>query len=110
MLNLSTEEITCPNCATKIDVPVYRHDGTVKYGMKFCHQCGASLFIESNNFDFISKDFLYWLSNNLYQSFCDKQECDSCPFSLNKNEFGVKCTELNDERILQIFKQKYDKE
>jgi len=60
--------------------------------------------------NFVSKDFLYWLSGSFYQSFCDGQECDSCPFSINKNGFKVQCTKLNDEQVLQVFKQIYDKE
>ena len=110
MLSLRTEEITCPHCGAKIDVPVYQHNDAVKYGMKFCHQCGASLFIESDNFNFISKDFLYWLSGSFYQSFCDSQECGSCPFSFDENGFKMRCTNLNDEQRLQVLKQIYDKE
>ena len=110
MLSLHTEEITCPRCAAKIDVPVYQHNDIIKYGMKFCHQCGESLFVEPDSTTFISKDFLYWLGDHFFQSFCDSQECKSCLFSINQNGFSMQCTKLSDEQMLQICKRIYDKE
>lgn len=110
MRYVGTEEVVCPACGVELDVPVYQTDKAKKYGMKFCHQCGASLFYESDNMEHISKSFLHWLNDNLFQSFCNHSECKSCPFSINKNGFGIQCTKLSRNQQLQIFKQMYDKE
>lgn len=107
---MGTEKVVCPVCKVEFDVPVYQTDRVKKYGMKFCHQCGASLFYESDNTEQISKSFLYWLNDSLIQSFCDHNECKSCPFSINKNGFGIPCTKLSRDRQLQIFKRIYDEE
>jgi len=110
MRYIGTEKVVCPACGVELDAPVYQADKIKKYGMKFCHQCGASLFYESDNTEHISQSFLRWLSDSLFQSFCDCKECNSCPFSINKNGFGISCTKLSGEQQLQIFKQIYDEE
>lgn len=108
MRYIGTEKVVCSACGVEPDVPVYHTNEVKRYGMKFCHQCGNSLFYESDNAEHISKTFMYWLINSLFHSFCDCNECAHCPFSTDRNGFGVPCTKLNDEQRLQIFKQIYD--
>ena len=109
MRYLGSEKIQCCKCKAILDVPLYINGDEQKYGFKFCHQCGESLFVDITNFDFMSKDFLYWLTNDYYRLFCDRTECSSCPFSINNNGFELECTELSNNQVLQIIKQMYDK-
>lgn len=44
MRYIGTEKVVCPACGVELDVPLYQVDGIDHYGMKFCHQCGNSLF------------------------------------------------------------------
>ena len=109
MLSIHTEKITCSNCKTELDVPVYQNNENIQYGMRFCHQCGKQLFIESDDKTFISKDFLYWLVDKSFQCNCVQLECTACDFSINENGFDVKCGELTDEQKLQILKKMYNR-
>lgn len=111
MLSLYTESTICPNCKAEFDVPIYtNNDGVKKYGYHFCNQCGASLYFENSDMRLIHKNFLHWIVDNCYLSFCDHSECNRCPFSINRNGFHIQCDELNDEQKLQVFKQIYDSE
>ena len=44
MRYLGSEKIQCCKCKAILDVPLYINGDEQKYGFKFCHQCGASLF------------------------------------------------------------------
>ena len=44
MRYIGAEKVVCPACGVELDVPLYQVDGIDHYGMKFCHQCGNSLF------------------------------------------------------------------
>lgn len=47
MKSIDTETIKCSRCGVELDVPVYQDNEKTKYGMKYCHQCGAKLHEEA---------------------------------------------------------------
>lgn len=55
----------------------------------------------------IDKHFVQWLTDNYFQVLCDRSECKSCPFRAENNKYGIKCTNLDSEQRLEIFKQVY---
>lgn len=48
---IGIERVICPSCNIELDVPLYQVDGIDHYGMKFCHQCGNSLFYKPTDND-----------------------------------------------------------
>ncbi len=109
MKMLGIEEIMCPNCGHVHDVPVYDNQGHKTYGMKFCSQCGASLFYESRTYT-LSKKFIDWLTNQYYMLYCDNQDCKDCPFHSKFNGLGKQCNDLEGDERLVIIKRILDKE
>lgn len=59
MRYLGTEKIRCHRCKTELDVPIYVDGDKKKYGFKFCHQCGESLFNTSTDIRSKLIDYLY---------------------------------------------------
>lgn len=51
MRYLGSEKVVCPACRVELDIPLYQVDGIDHYGMKFCHQCGNSLFYKPTDSD-----------------------------------------------------------
>lgn len=51
MRYLGSEKVVCPACGIELDVPLYQVDEVKHYGMKFCHQCGNSLFYKPTDND-----------------------------------------------------------
>ena len=44
MRYIGSETIRCCKCNTMLKMPLYINGDEKKYGFKFCHQCGKSLF------------------------------------------------------------------
>ena len=51
MRYIGSEKVVCPACGVELDVPLYQVDEVKHYGMKFCHQCGNSLFYNQTDND-----------------------------------------------------------
>ena len=59
MRYLGSEKIQCCKCKAILDVPLYINGDEQKYGFKFCHQCGESLFDISADVRSKLIDYLY---------------------------------------------------
>ena len=109
MRYVGTEKVICRNCNIELDVPLYEVDGISRYGMKFCHQCGASLFYESRLIS-LSKSFVDWLTDKFYFSYCDNNGCDTCAFHRDNNGLKKSCDKLTGEERLSIIKRIHSEE
>ena len=67
MRYLGSEKIQCCKCKAILDVPLYINGDEQKYGFKFCHQCGESLFDVPPTVDIISADTRSKLIDYLYE-------------------------------------------
>lgn len=108
MRYVGTEKIVCPVCGVKLDVPVYQTDEVKKYGMKFCHQCGHSLFTDYEPVLF-GTDFAKWLVKYFYSRWCDLHNCSSCPYNINNNGFNTACEKLSYEQLLSVTRTMYER-
>ena len=59
MRYLGSEKIQCYKCKAILDLPLYINGDEQKYGFKFCHQCGESLFNTSTDIRSKLIDYLY---------------------------------------------------
>ena len=109
MRYIGTEKVVCHACGVELDVPLYQVDGVSHYGMKFCHQCGASLFYESRLIS-LNKGFIDWLTDKFFLMYCDNSSCDTCNFHRNNNEFKRSCDKLTGDERLAIIKKIRDSE
>ena len=67
MRYLGSEKIRCVKCNAMLDVPLYINGDEKKYGFKFCHQCGASLFDVPLTADIIPADARTKIIDYLYE-------------------------------------------
>lgn len=109
MRYIGTEKVVCPACGVELDVPVYQTNEVKRYGMKFCHQCGASLFYEGRLIS-LSKSFVDWLTDEFYFSYCDNNDCDTCAFHRDNNGLKKSCDTLTGEERLSIIKRIHSEE
>lgn len=107
MRYIGTEKVVCPACGFELDIPLYQVDGIDHYGMKFCHQCGRSLFIDYESVPF-GAGFAKWLVEQFYSSWCDSHGCTGCPYSIDNNGFNTVCEKLSYEQLLSVTRTIHD--